>query len=71
MRTAPQTLQRLGGIVMEEYTYTEQKKEHLVLCVFDRKGNYPGEKCAPVRCAWAGCRSWTKKAGIREEEDAE
>lgn len=29
---------------MEDYTYIEQKKAHLLLCVFDRKGNYPGEK---------------------------
>lgn len=39
---------------MEEYTYTEQKKAHLVLCVFDRKGNYPGEKM----CAGPLCMGW-------------
>ena len=39
---------------MEDYTYTEQKKAHLVLCVFDRKGNYPGEKM----CAGPLCMGW-------------
>ena len=39
---------------MEDYTYTEQKKAHLALCVFDRKGDYPGEKM----CAGPLCIGW-------------
>ena len=39
---------------MEQYTYIEQKKAHLVLCVFDRKGDYPGEKM----CAGPLCMGW-------------
>lgn len=39
---------------MENYTYTEQKKAHLALCVFDREGNYPGEKM----CAGPLCMGW-------------
>lgn len=39
---------------MENYTYTEQKKAHLALCVFDRKGDYPGEKM----CAGPLCMGW-------------
>lgn len=39
---------------MENYTYTEQKKAHLALCVFDRKGDYPGEKM----CAGPLCMEW-------------
>lgn len=39
---------------MEQYTYIEQKKAHLVLCVFDRKGGYPGEKM----CAGPLCMGW-------------
>lgn len=36
---------------MEDYTYIEQQKAHLVFCVFDRKGDYPGEKmCAGPLC---------------------
>lgn len=39
---------------MEDYTYIEQKKAHLLLCVFDRKGDYPGEKM----CAGPLCMGW-------------
>ena len=56
LRTDPQTLQRARGIDMEQYTYIEQKKAHLVLCVFDRKGDYPGEKM----CAGPLCMGWVR-----------
>ena len=39
---------------MEQYTYIEQKKAHLILCPFDRKGDYPGEKM----CAGPLCMGW-------------
>ncbi len=35
----------------EQYTYIEQKKAHLILCPFDRSGDYPtGKKCAGPLC---------------------
>ena len=41
-------------MTMEQYTYIEQSKVQLMLCVFDPKGDYPGEKM----CAGPLCMGW-------------
>ena len=48
---------------MEQYTYTEQQKAHLALGVFDRKGDYPGEKM----CAGPLCMGWVHELDDNEK----
>ena len=48
---------------MEDYTYIEQQKAHLALCVFDRKGDYP-----KARGRGGSMRFERKPSGMTQEE---